>query len=319
MNTAQQPIFLHHYPTSPFAEKARLMLGFKGLAWHSVFIPSVNPKPDLVALTGGYRKTPVLQIGADIFCDTALIADVLEHLAPNPTLYPAASKGVARILAQWADSSLFWAAMAYNLSPKGAAEAFAGSSPEQMKAFGDDRKAMSVGMTRLRPADATAAYKSYLRRLSHQLADQAFLLGAAPCLADFSAYHPIWFTRRWVPSLAGVLDATPNLKAWADRMAAIGHGSISKSSGAEALAAAHAATPTPVGSGLLADHVFQDDHGIALGSAVQISAETFGTEVTEGTLVAATRTRLSIARADERAGAVQVHFPRIGYVLKAAA
>lgn len=72
-----------------------------------------------------------------------------------------------------------------------------------------------------------------------------------------------------------------------------------------------------MGTGLLADNPFQDDHGIPLGSPVQISAETFGTEVTEGTLVAATRTRLSIARTDERAGAVQVHFPRIGYVLKA--
>jgi glutathione S-transferase len=319
MNTEQTPLFLHHYPTSPFAEKVRLMLGHKGLAWRSVFIPNVNPKPDLVALTGGYRKTPVLQMGADVFCDTALIADVLEHLAPTPTLYPEHAKGVARILAQWADSSLFWAAMAYNLSPKGAAEAFAGATPEQMKAFGDDRKAMSVGMTRLRPADATAAYKSYLRRLSHQLADQAFLLGAAPCLADFSAYHPLWFTRRWVPSLAGILDATPNLKAWADRMAAVGHGSIAKSTSAEALAAAQAATPTPLGTGVLADTSFQDDHGIPLGSKVQISAESFGTEVTEGMLIAATRTRLSIARPDERAGHVQVHFPRIGYVLKVAA
>src|SRR3954468_23611809 len=101
-------IILHHYPTSPFAEKARLMLGFKKLAWKSVLIPAVMPKPDLTALTGGYRRTPVLQIGADIYCDTGLIADVLENIAPSPSLYPAATSGLAHTLAQWADTNLFW-------------------------------------------------------------------------------------------------------------------------------------------------------------------------------------------------------------------
>ncbi|HCE29343.1 MAG TPA: glutathione S-transferase, partial [Comamonadaceae bacterium] len=65
-------LILHHYPASPFAEKVRCVLGFKNLAWKSVIIPSVMPKPDVVALTGGYRRTPLLQIGADIYCDTAL-------------------------------------------------------------------------------------------------------------------------------------------------------------------------------------------------------------------------------------------------------
>ena len=77
-------LILHHYPTSPFAEKARLLLGFKGLSWHSVHISPVMPKPDLTALTGGYRKTPVLQVGADIYCDTALIARRLEQEKSAP-------------------------------------------------------------------------------------------------------------------------------------------------------------------------------------------------------------------------------------------
>src|SRR5579862_7707861 len=94
---------LHHYPNSPFAEKARTMLGFKGLEWTSVQIPPIMPKPDVVALTGGYRKTPILQIGADIYCDTALIAQVLERLKPEPTLFPAQSAALSATLAQWAD------------------------------------------------------------------------------------------------------------------------------------------------------------------------------------------------------------------------
>src|SRR5439155_381795 len=81
-------IILHHYWESPYAEKIRRILGFKRLAWRSVIIPMIMPKPDLTALTGGYRKTPVLQLGADIYCDTDLITGTIERLHPEPTLFP---------------------------------------------------------------------------------------------------------------------------------------------------------------------------------------------------------------------------------------
>lgn len=307
-------LILHHYPTSPFSEKIRLVLGYKNLAWKSVIIPSILPKPDVLALTGGYRKTPFLQIGSDVYCDSALICDVLEHLQPTPTLYPAEHKGLARIVAQWADSTLFWAAMAYNLQPKGAAAMFEGAPPEVAQAFGADRAAMTVGMMRLRPADATAAYKSYLRRIANMLDGQDFLLGSAPCVADFSVYHPLWFSRKRVPVMAGILDATPGVLAWMDRMAAIGHGPMEKYSATESIAACAASTGAVVQN----DTTFQDEHGIALGSQVTVSAESFGPEPTEGELVAATRTRYTLRRTDERAGTVHVHFPRIGFVLKKA-
>jgi len=173
-------LILHHYATSPFSEKARLMLGYKGLAWQSVNIPRIMPKPDVLALTGGYRRTPFLQVGADIYCDTALICDVLEHRQPSPPLYPEHHKGVARVLAQWADTTLFWAAMAYSLSPKGAAALFAGQPPEAAQAFAADRAAMRGGMTGLRPGDATAALRSYLRRLSTMVEEQPFCWAMRP-------------------------------------------------------------------------------------------------------------------------------------------
>lgn len=304
-------LILHHYASSPFSEKARLMLGHKGLAWKGVNIPRILPKPDVIALTGGYRRTPFLQVGADIYCDTSLIADVLEHRQPAPTLYPEHLKGMARVLAQWADSTLFWTAMAYNLSPQGAAALFAGQPPEAQQAFAADRGAMRAGMTTLRPGDATAAYRSYLRRLSTMVEEQPFLLGDAPCIADFAAYHPLWFSRVVNPAMAGILDATPHVTEWLDRVAQIGHGQVSKLSATEAIAIAAAAEPEP-----LHDDVFQDEHGIPLGSRVTVSAESFGQEPTEGILRAATRTRYTLERTDERAGRLHVHFPRIGFVLR---
>lgn len=307
-------LILHHYPTSPFAEKVRLVLGYKNLAWKSVIIPAVSPKPDVLALTGGYRKTPLLQIGSDVYCDTALICDVLEGLAPTPTLYPAHQQGLNRVLAQWADTTLFWAAMAYNLQPKGAAALFEGAPPEVLKAFGADRAAMGAGMTRLRPGDAAVAYQAYLQRLASMLEGQPFLLGSAPCLADFSAYHPLWFTATRVPVMADILQATPVVLAWMERMAAIGHGRMEQYSAIDAIAACAASTRASGQN----DAEFVDTHGIALGSRVTVAAESFGTEATEGILIAATRTRTTLQRSDHRAGQVHVHFPRIGYVLRRA-
>src|SRR5271167_1113817 len=134
MNDSTQ-LILHHYPGSPFAEKIRLILGFKGLHWSSVIIPNIMPKPDVVALTGGYRKTPILQLGADIYCDTALIAEVVDSLAVEPPLYPPGAASASRTLAQWADSTLFWTAIPHTLQPAGLAHMFSEAPPEAIKAF----------------------------------------------------------------------------------------------------------------------------------------------------------------------------------------
>ena len=306
-------ILLHHYPLSPFAEKIRLILGYKNLSWQSVVIPMYMPKPDVVALTGGHRRTPFMQIGADIYCDTQLICDVLEHIAPTPTLYPDAVKGTARIVAQWADSLVFPVAMAYNFQPAGAAHVLANWSPEDVKVFVQDRTSMRGGAPRMPAADAIGMYKSYLRRLSHMLEQHSFLLGDAPCVADFAAYHPTWYTLRQVPPLADILDLTPNVKDWLVRMEKLGHGQHSDLSSAQAIQIAHDSQPEDV-----SEEPFIDHHGIALGSQVVITAESFGLEPTAGELMAATRTRYTIRRHDPRAGTVHVHFPRVGFILKKA-
>ncbi|MCH1491882.1 MAG: glutathione S-transferase N-terminal domain-containing protein, partial [Luminiphilus sp.] len=74
---------LHHYDASPFSQKAQKMMGIKGLTWQSVEMPMTAPKPDIEAITGGYRGTPVLQVGSDIFIDTVAIADALDHFFPE--------------------------------------------------------------------------------------------------------------------------------------------------------------------------------------------------------------------------------------------
>lgn len=313
-------LILHHYPISPFSEKIRMILGYKKLAWKSVVVPAVLPKPDVVALTGGYRKTPFLQVGSDVYCDSALICDVLEHVRPEPTLYPPHLRGVSRIFAQWADGPLFWAAMAYNFQRAGMAQLFKHDSPEQVQAFAADRKAMRTNMTVLRPADATSAYRSYLRRIASMVEEHDFLFGADPCVADFSTYHALWFTRTQVPALAAILDATPAVVEWMERLAGCCvNGRPDPLPAHDAITVATRSEPQPAGSNLLVDSAFQDDHGIPLGSQVTVAPESFGSDATEGELIAATRTHYTLRRTDARAGTVHVHFPRIGYVLREAA
>ena len=177
-------IILHHYPNSPFAEKIRRVLAYKKLPWKSVQIPIIMPKPDLMPLTGGYRRTPVLQVGADVYCDTALICDVLERMAPEPALYPAAVVGQARLLAQWADSTLFWTVIGYVFQPAGLKSMFGHMSPEELQAFGADRAAMRGNAPRMHPSDAAAALPEYLRWLEDMLSGGApWLLGQQASIA----------------------------------------------------------------------------------------------------------------------------------------
>jgi hypothetical protein len=215
------------------------------------------------------------------------------------------------VLAQWADSTLFWTAIPYTTQPAGLAYVFSDASPEFLKALGADRAAMTAGMRRVTPADAAAQLASYLAWLEALLGDgPKFLLGERPCIADFSVAHSLWFIRL-APPVAGVLAPFPRLGAWYERVAALGHGRPDKLSseaaiGIAAKAGEHAATQVEPGL------------GFAAGDAVTVGATDYGTDLVPGTLVGLSPGEVVLERRDERAGTVHVHFPRIGYQLKRA-
>ncbi len=303
-------LILHHYDGSPFSEKVRLVLGYKSLAWKSVKVPVMLPKPDVVALTGGYRRTPFLQVGADIYCDTALMCRVIDGVAPQPPLYPVMASGMQHVLAQWADSTLFWSAIPYTMQPAGVAHLFAGAPPEFLKAFGADRAAMTPGLRRATVPDATAQLASYFGWLESEFTDhRPFLLGAHPCIADFSVAQSLWYIRR-APPVATVLTPFPKLLAWYERMAAFGHGSPEKMTSGEALDLA-------AQTNKYADCHVEPGAGFEAGDTVTVSPSDYATDLVFGTLVGLTQYEVVIARSDERAGQLHVHFPRIGYQVKA--
>jgi len=297
-------VILHHYDTSPFSEKVRLMFGLKGLAWRSVIAPTIMPKPDLTPLTGGYRRIPVLQIGADVFCDTQVILDEIERRAPQPR----ARRGLDAAVNLWADRLFFQAAVAVIFGEIGA------SVP---RAFIEDREKLSG-----RPFDVAAMkaaggpmrmqWRAQAAWIDRALADGGpFLAGETAGVADFAAFMNIWFVTTFTPHLAApLLAGMERLEAWRGRVTAIGHGARSELTSTEALEVAAAATP-----GDFTPHDEADPLGLAPGSPVVVMADDYGRDPIAGVLVAANPERVVIARDDPALGRLHDHFPRAGYIV----
>lgn len=307
-----EPI-LHHYPISPYAEKIRAILGYKRLSWKSVIIPMVMPKPDLTALTGGYRKTPVLQIGRDIYCDTKLIARVLERLAPLPSLFASGREAAIAMQEQWSEH-LFSLCVPVAFTPRGLAHLFGQMPPGAAETFQKDRAALFSGGSGRRPSAALSSSElpAYLAQLEAQLGVHPYIDGPLPTLSDFSIYHPLWFVLS-NPGVADYFKPYPNIRAWAQRIAAHGHGSAQEIDGEAAIQIARAAPAADTGGTVV------NAGKLKAGDAVQVAATDYGADPVSGLLVNADLETLSIRRSDSRAGNVVVHFPRAGFRIDAAA
>jgi glutathione S-transferase len=308
-------LILHHYDEAPFAEKIRLVFGIKGLSWNSVIVPSAMPKPDLMPLTGGYRRTPVLQIGADIFCDTQLIVAELERRHPKPSVFPDGNPGLGYALGSWANGPYVVHSVAIYM---GSNDPFAGdvSLPAH---FYEDRKKMWIKQfdtDTLGPK--LPGYRSRLRAhtdfVNMQLADgRPFLTGDKPGLVDIHAMWDPLFLRGFAPAEAEALYGPyPLIAEWEARLAAVGHGTRTEMDPKRALEIARAATPASHGG-----FDPKDPLAIPAGTRVRVIPTDYGEFHVDGELVATTVQSMSLLRRDPMVGEVVVHFPKIGYEIEA--
>ena len=302
-------LILHQYDVSPFSEKVRKVLAVKGVPWRSVEQPTIMPKPDLVALTGGYRRIPVLQIGADVYCDTQLIVRVLERLHPTPTLYPGGSEGTCHAWSLWADRLLFMPVVAV---------VFAAMGSTVTQAFIDDRTRMMPGRSFAdipkQAPHAREQIRALLAWLEAELADgRPFLLGPAFSLADAACWHPLWFMRL-APETPALLEPLPRLRAWMERIDALGHGERSILTAADALAIARESRPAAVPA---ADP--GEPNGLEPGTRIAVTPDDYAFDPVEGELVFSTAQEIALRRQDPAVGEVVVHFPRYGFRTRAPA
>jgi len=300
-------IILHHYPQSPVSEKVRIALGIKGLDWRSVTIPRLPPKPDLMPLTGGYRLTPVLQAGADIYCDSICIIRELERRFPEPSLFPGGAAGMIWGVSRWTDGALFRNVIALVFVDAG----------ESMPAeFWADRGTLYFGAgfdqdaIRAQLPELLASIRAQLGWMEARAATgRTFMLGDRPGLPDALCYYLLWFIRGRYSKGPEFLSQFPNLCAWEQRVAALGHGNPSELSAVEALEIAQGAEPAAP------KKVDPDDPlGLQLGDPVQVLPEAMdGVTAVAGRLRFLDAQTVTLDRDDERVGRVAIHFPRIGY------
>jgi glutathione S-transferase len=303
-------IILHNFANSPFSEKVRLVFGIKGLAWRSVEIPSMLPKPDVMPLTGGYRKTPVMQIGADIFCDSQIIIRELERRYPAPSILPH-GRGLPYGLGFWTDRPFFMASVPVIFGEIGhlVPEAFK-KDREKMSPNGFSTEAMKAAAPFMRDQ-----WRAHLGFVADQLEDgRAFLMGDKPTLADIQCHMNPWFMKSALPHVAdAMMKEFPKVEAWFARVNAIGHGKPAPMDSKEALAIAEAATPE---AKPLPDPF--EPSGRKPGDKVKVSADDYGRDPVAGEIVFTNAHEIAIRRRDPQVGDIVVHFPRAGFTVMTA-
>ncbi|KAF4457339.1 glutathione s-transferase [Fusarium albosuccineum] len=298
-------IYLHSFESSPFGEKVRLILGLKGVEWKSVDPEMVMPKPNLTALTGGYRKTPVMQIGADIYCDSRLIADELERRYPAPTLFPGGSRGLCLALSEWADTALHIASsgLAIGVNKRDFPEALMADRKKFFKGF------MDIENIETQVPHLRSQLRAHAGLIEDQLSDgRQFWLGGEPSFADFHVHVEIWTIRAFVPFAGDLLSGMDSMATWEKRVKAIGHGHKTRAAIGEAHEAARLGTTLP-GRGV------EDNNALGLceGDWITVTPDDYGKEPVAGRLVTLSLSEVAVEREDPIVGNVTVHFPRIGY------
>ena len=303
-------IILHHYPMSTFSEKARLACGLKKLVYKQVMVPIASPKPDLVALTGGYRRAPVMQIGTDIYCDSHLILRKLEALHhPQPTLFPNGCEGEAEALAWWAERYIFMPALGFIAYING--DLYAPDFVEERRRFGYVPDKEELRPLFPRHVQQLVAHLAWFRKI---MADaRPFMLGDEVSAADLAAYPSIWFLRKWGGAETERLLPIKPLLARVERVGALGYGDPEEIFGAAALDVARQAAPAAID--LPKDG---DPTGLRAGANVTVTPDDVGRDPVGGVLMGANDREVVIRRFDPRAGVVHVHFPRAGYDVTAA-
>lgn len=297
-------IILHHYDASPFTQKGLRMLGLKKLKWSSVETPMVLPKPDLVRLTGGYRGTPVMQIGADIYIDTQCIARELERRFPAPTLFPAVDAGLAYALVKWSDE-FFEAGLKMALALLG---------PDWDAGFREDRRALFAHLDfddlDRETGHAMAQLRASAALLDAQLADgRSFLTGDQAGLADIQAFGVPWFTRAAMPITEQLFHSFKHLPAWEARVAKLGQGDRQPIDAAEAHRVARETQPD------LTTEIERDDaQALEADMLVSVTPDDFSLRgAVVGTVLRASALELAIHRLTDDLGDLVIHFPRLGY------
>lgn len=309
MSQSASQVVFHNYPQSPVAEKVRVVFGMKQLNWQSVVIPRLAPKPLLTVLTGGYRRTPVMQIGADIYCDSRCIIQELDRRYPERPVLPAEQYGLLNALNQWADSGLFDLSVKIVLGSAGEALPADFAHDRGRLYFGPDWK---HGLTQANESlnHYAAQMQAALDGIDQHLADgKRYLVDDHPTALDAQVYHVVWFLRgRWNAG-PDFLSSFNHIEQWEERIKALGHGTFEELSPEDAITLAENSVSS-CDSGIVGLNPQQ----LTVGQRVSVCADVDGGETPViGCVHYADAQRIALKDVETAKASVCVHFPRAGY------
>ena len=305
-------LILHHYAGSPFAEKICTILGYKGVEWRSVRIPPTLPRPLLAPLTGDYRRTPVLQVGGHVYCDTRCIVAFLERQFPTPTLFPQGSRFASDMMTFWVEPKTFVAMAPLRFRSAEDVEGIFDGVVDAESFVQDRTPFMRGALDVARTAELVPAawdhVRTFLAVIDRALeSGEPHLTGPDPSIADFSAYHLAWWLDHR-PRVSAVLDERPRVRDWLRRMAAFGHGNMKPMQAKEALEEARR-SEAKIEPRVDAEEPFSRN----LEQRVRVAADDYGRDPVIGELVSSTLDEIVLRREHPDAGIVLQHFPRIGF------
>ena len=101
-------LIVHQYHLSPYNEKVRRMLNFKGIPYREKYWLLADRKK--VKKFNPTGKLPALEHGDKLICDSTDVAHYLEQVFPQRALIPAAPvhRAMVHVLEDWADESLYF-------------------------------------------------------------------------------------------------------------------------------------------------------------------------------------------------------------------
>jgi glutathione S-transferase len=301
-------LIVHHRYTSSYSEKVRLMLGYTKATWQSVPATFYPPRPSIDPLVGGYRRIPVAQVGADVFCDSRIICEEIAHITNKPELSAATQPLPVREFMEDVESRIFYHVLS-SVPVVGAMKVMARKVPVRhwFSYLKDKKHILKTTPVALPPREgALSVWQAHLRDLDERLADGDYLFGADhPTIADFTAVHLIW----WRLDMDGksMLAGLERLNAWYGRMVALGHGNMIRINAAKALETAENSTPRPIPAAMTQNPL--------TGSQVEIRPTETMPVPTRGVLAGADDTRWVLARESDAGSTVHVHFPRVRFQL----
>ena len=298
-------LILHHYDQSPYSEKIRLMFGLTNAHWYSLITTVQPPRSSVDPLTGGYRRIPVAQVGADIFCDTFIISQEVAMKTACAAVDPRTMDVASTALMQQSETKVFFAGIGAIPPARLIVTLIQSFGPIGALRFVKDRASlMKGGKARAsQGAKARSILSAFLTALETRLEAHVWVGGETASVADFAVYHPLWLH---VATNRRPLAAGPKVKAWYQRVSEIGHGRREEITQEMAFKAARNAEPRPLPTNA-------DDVPVKMGTLVKVAPIDYGVSPVSGILAAVTEDRIILARDTAEFGKVHVHFPRAGY------